>query len=85
MRPLLGEIVFGVDEQSMESVVIDLLQERGLTLALAESVSGGLAASRLSAVPATGDVLRGALVAYASESSSRCWTCRGPVVLPPHA
>ena len=67
LRPLLGEIVFGIDEQTMESVVVDLLQERGLTLALAESVSGGLAATRLSAVPGAGDVFRGALVAYASE------------------
>jgi nicotinamide-nucleotide amidase len=67
LRPLLGEIVFGIDEQTMESVVVDLLQERGLTLALAESVSGGLAATRVSAVPGAGDVLRGALVAYASE------------------
>ena len=67
LRPLLGAIVFGVDEQSMESVVVDLLQERGLTLALAESVSGGLAAARLSAAPGAGDVFRGALVAYASE------------------
>jgi nicotinamide-nucleotide amidase len=67
LRPLLGEIVFGIDEQTMESVVVDLLQERGLTLALAESVSGGLAATRVSAVPGAGDVLRGALVAYASD------------------
>jgi nicotinamide-nucleotide amidase len=67
LRPLLGEIVFGIDEQTMESVVVDLLQEHGLTLALAESVSGGLAATRVSAVPGAGDVLRGALVAYASE------------------
>ncbi|HZA66903.1 MAG TPA: CinA family nicotinamide mononucleotide deamidase-related protein, partial [Geminicoccaceae bacterium] len=67
LRALLGEIVFGVDEQTMESVVLDLLRERGLTLALAESVSGGLAAARLSAVPGTREVFRGGVVAYASE------------------
>jgi nicotinamide-nucleotide amidase len=67
LRPILGEVVFGVDDQTMESVVLDLLRQRGLTLAIAESVSGGLAAARLSAVPGTGDVFRGALVAYASE------------------
>ena len=67
LRPLLGDCVFGLDEQTMESVVVDLLRERGLTLALAESVSGGLAATRVSAVPGSGDVFRGALVAYASE------------------
>jgi nicotinamide-nucleotide amidase len=67
LRPILGEIVFGIDDQTMESVVVDLLRQRGLTLALAESVSGGLAAYRLSGVPASGDVLRGAVVAHAAE------------------
>jgi nicotinamide-nucleotide amidase len=67
LRSILGESVFGVDEETMESVVLDLLRQRGLTLAIAESVSGGLAAARLSAVPGTGDVFPGALVAYANE------------------
>jgi nicotinamide-nucleotide amidase len=81
LRPILGEYVFGVDDQTMESVVIDLLRPRGLTLALAESVSGGLAAARLSAVPGTGDVLLGALVAYASEVKfALLGVPKGPVV-----
>jgi competence/damage-inducible protein CinA-like protein len=86
LKPLLGEIVFGIDEQSMESVVVDLLQERGLTLALAESVSGGLAAARLSTVPGAGDVFRGALVAYASEVKFALLDVpEGPVVSAPAA
>ncbi len=86
LRPLLGEIVFGVDEQTMESVVVDLLQERGLTLALAESVTGGLAAARLSSVPGAGDVLRGALVAYASDVKFALLDVpEGPVVTAPAA
>jgi nicotinamide-nucleotide amidase len=81
LRPLLGEFVFGLDEQTMESVVVDLLQDRGLTLALAESVSGGLAATRLSAVPGTREVFRGAVVAYASEVKFELLGVpRGPVV-----
>jgi nicotinamide-nucleotide amidase len=81
LRPLLGECVFGCDDQTMESVVIDLLGERGLTLAIAESVSGGLAAARLSAVPGTRDVFRGAVVAYASEVKFELLGVpRGPVV-----
>ena len=86
LRPLLGEIVFGTDEQTMESVVVDLLRERGLTLALAESVSGGLAATRLSAVPGSGEVFRGALVAYASEVKFALLDVpEGPVVCAPAA
>jgi nicotinamide-nucleotide amidase len=81
LRPLLGEVVFGVDDQTMESVVLDLLRERGLTLALAESVSGGLAAARLCAVPGTRDVFRGGVVAYASEVKFELLGVpRGPVV-----
>jgi nicotinamide-nucleotide amidase len=81
LRPLLGEIVFGIDDQTMESVVVDLLRRRGLTLALAEAVSGGLAASRLSAVPGTRDVFRGGVVAYASEVKFELLGVpRGPVV-----
>jgi len=81
LRPLLGEFVFGLDEQTMESVVLDLLRARGLTLALAESVSGGLAAARLSAVPGTREVFRGGVVAYASEIKfDLLGVPRGPVV-----
>jgi nicotinamide-nucleotide amidase len=81
LRPLLGEIVFGLDEQTMESVVLDLLRQRGLTLALAESVSSGLAASRLGAIPASRDVLRGAVVAQADEVSFELLGVpRGPLV-----
>ena len=67
LRRLLGDYVFGADEQTMESVVLDLLRERGLSLAVAESVTGGLVGARLTAVPGAGDVLRGGVVAYASD------------------
>jgi nicotinamide-nucleotide amidase len=81
LRALIGEIVFGVDDETMESVVIDLLRQRGLTLALAESVSGGLAAARLSAVPGTREAFRGGVVAYASEVKFELLGVpRGPVV-----
>lgn len=67
VRELVGPLVFGVDDESMESVVVDLLREGGLTLALAESLTGGLACSRLVEVEGVSDVLRGSIVSYASE------------------
>jgi nicotinamide-nucleotide amidase len=67
VRAELGPIVFGVDGDSMESVVIDALRARGLTLALAESLTGGLVGSRLTAIPGCSDVFRGGVVSYASE------------------
>ena len=67
LREVLGPLVFGVDDDTMESVVVDLLRERGLTLAVAESFTGGWVASRLVSVPGASDVLRGAVVSYASD------------------
>ena len=67
VRAILGPIVFGMDDDTMESVVIDLLRARGLTLGLAESVTGGLVAARLTDVAGASDVLRGSIVSYASE------------------
>jgi nicotinamide-nucleotide amidase len=51
----------------MESVVLDLLRKRGLTLGVAESITGGLVAARLVNSPGTSDVLRGGLVAYMTD------------------
>jgi nicotinamide-nucleotide amidase len=64
LREILGDLVFGVDDETMETVVLDLLRKRGLTLGLAESITGGLVASRLVSVPGTSDVLKGGVVAY---------------------
>jgi nicotinamide-nucleotide amidase len=67
VRERIGSLVFGVDDQSMETVVLDLLRAQDLTLAVAESVTGGLIAARLTEVPGASDVLRGSLVTYASD------------------
>jgi nicotinamide-nucleotide amidase len=62
-----GDIIFGVDDQTMEDVVAARLLERGLTLAVAESVTGGLIASRLVGVAGASKWFRGGVVSYASE------------------
>ncbi|HEY7948234.1 MAG TPA: CinA family nicotinamide mononucleotide deamidase-related protein, partial [Acidimicrobiales bacterium] len=67
VRALVGEATFGVDDDTMESVVGALLKARGLTLGLAESLTGGLVSSRLVAVPGASDWFRGSVVSYASD------------------
>jgi nicotinamide-nucleotide amidase len=67
IRAILGDVVFGVDGDSMESVVLDALRRRGWTLGLAESLTAGLVAARLASVAGASDVLRGAVVSYASD------------------
>ena len=63
LRGILGDLVFGVDDQTMESVVLDELRARSMTLAVAEAITGGFLAERLTAVEGATDVLRGALIA----------------------
>jgi nicotinamide-nucleotide amidase len=67
LRDELGDLVFGVDDQTMESVVSDLLRERGWTVGLAESVTGGLVGSRMSEAPGSSEVFRGSIVSYATD------------------
>jgi len=67
VRLVVGEHVFAVDDETMESAVLALMRARRLTLGLAESVTGGLVAGRLTAVPGASDVLRGCIVSYASD------------------
>ena len=47
VRGLLGDVVFGIDDESMELVVLNQLRARGQTLAVAEALTGGVLASRL--------------------------------------
>jgi nicotinamide-nucleotide amidase len=67
VRRVLRDVVFGLDDETMESVVLDLLRARDLTLGLAESVTGGLVAARLTNVAGASDVLQGSIVSYASD------------------
>ena len=81
VRAILGDLIFGVDNQTMESVVIDMLRDRGLSLGIAESLTGGLMGARLTSVPGASDVFHGGIVSYASEVKfSLLGVPQGPVV-----
>jgi nicotinamide-nucleotide amidase len=67
LLPILGELVFSTEDRSMEEELLEVLRHRGLTLATAESMTGGLIASRLTDVPGASDVFRGSVVSYASD------------------
>ena len=62
-----GDVVFGVDDEAIEHAVARALAVEGLTLGLAESLTGGLASSRLVNVPGASQWFRGSVVSYASE------------------
>jgi nicotinamide-nucleotide amidase len=81
LRPLLGDVVFGMDDDSMESVVGSLLLDAGLTLGVAESLTGGLIGSRLTEVPGASGWFRGSIVSYASDvKHNLLGVAPGPVV-----
>ena len=81
VRKLLGPVVFGADGINMEAAVGALLLERGLTLGVAESLTGGLVGSRLTAVEGASNWFRGSLVVYSSEvKRDLLGVAEGPVV-----
>jgi nicotinamide-nucleotide amidase len=63
----LEQFLFARDERTIAEIVLELCRERGLTVATAESCTGGLIAARLTSVPGSSDVVLGGVVAYANE------------------
>jgi nicotinamide-nucleotide amidase len=70
LRERLGQQLFAEDERPVEELVLAACRVRGLSLAAAESCTGGLVASRLTSVAGSSDVFRGGIVAYANEVKS---------------
>ena len=67
IRKRLGTLVIGQDEQSIASVVGDLLREKKMTLATAESCTGGMIGEMITSVPGASDYYLGGVSAYANE------------------
>jgi nicotinamide-nucleotide amidase len=67
MRALLAPHVWGVDDDTFESVIGDMLKARGLTLAAMESCTGGLLADTITNVAGSSTYFRGAIVSYATD------------------
>lgn len=67
LRELLGDVVYGADVPNLETAVLELLKENGMTLCTAESCTGGLIAKRLTDVPGSSAVFKGGVVSYCNE------------------
>jgi nicotinamide-nucleotide amidase len=67
----LGDYYFGEDEETLESAVGRLLIERGATLALAESCTGGLLAKRLTDIAGSSAYFKEGVITYTNESKER--------------
>lgn len=67
VRAALGSAIYGIDDDTLDVVLARLLRERGQTVGVAESLTGGLLGERLTAAAGASDVFRGGIVAYATE------------------
>ena len=81
VRSIVDKAVFGINDDTMESVIASLLTRHSLTIALAESLTGGLATSRLVDVPGASKWLNGGMTSYATSVKQELLSLTpGPVV-----
>lgn len=71
VRAILGHMIYGVNVKSLEEVTLNLLREKGLTFACAESCTGGLIAKRLTDLPGASSVFKGGAVTYCNEAKAK--------------
>ncbi|HZB86453.1 MAG TPA: CinA family nicotinamide mononucleotide deamidase-related protein [Gaiellaceae bacterium] len=71
LRRRFRDELFAEDERPVAELVLDLCRNAGLTLATAESCTGGLVGARLTDVPGSSDVFLGGIVAYSDEAKRR--------------
>ena len=71
VRRILGENIFGRDDEELEQIVVELFTQKKQTLALAESCTGGLIANRLTEVPGASAIFLGGVVSYADAAKEK--------------
>jgi nicotinamide-nucleotide amidase len=64
LHAAVGASIYGEDTDDLAAIVLQLCRERGLTIGVAESCTGGLLGARLTAIPGSSDVVRGGVIAY---------------------
>ena len=68
LRERLGDSIYATDDGTLEDSLVRALKDRGWTIAVAESCTGGLVASMIASVAGASDCFRGGVVAYANEA-----------------
>lgn len=71
LQPVIKEYIYSTSDEPLEKVVGNLLREKKLTLAIAESCTGGYVSHLITSVPGSSDYFMGAMVPYAYEIKMR--------------
>jgi nicotinamide-nucleotide amidase len=71
VRKILGDYVFGIDDERIEEMLVRMLTERKQTLAVAESCTGGLVDHRITNVPGASAVLLAGIVTYSNQAKEK--------------
>jgi nicotinamide-nucleotide amidase len=81
LEPLIGRWTFGYDDDNMETVVVRAIKEKGLTLTVAESLTGGYLSGRICQVPGVSAIYRGGVVAYNTDiKHEMLGVAEGPII-----
>ena len=72
VRSLIGDIIWGYDDETLEGMIGKLLSEKGLTLATMESCTGGLLSNMITDVPGSSEYFKGGFVTYTNEAKAAC-------------
>jgi nicotinamide-nucleotide amidase len=67
LRDVAGPVVYGEQAVNLASLVLDMCRGRALSIATAESCTGGLLGARITQIPGSSDVYRGGIIAYAND------------------
>jgi len=67
IRNKAGDYIYGINEETIESIIGNLLKERNQTLSLAESMTGGMISSRIVSIPGSSEYYIGGLCSYANK------------------
>ena len=68
IKDLAGDYIYSCDDEDLNEVVVRILREKGLTIASAESCTGGLFASSITDVPGASEVLSSSYITYSADS-----------------
>jgi nicotinamide-nucleotide amidase len=67
LKTLLGNYIFGFDQQSLEEVIGNMLRKSKRTLAVAESCTGGILGGMITCIPGSSDYFKGGIISYSGE------------------